>query len=208
MQLARHLPSYPRDVRYNSTAMEPMWDAIEESGIPLSFHIGSSGSLRGAGALGTSLTIALQPFRELWCMLTFAGILDRHPGMKVVFTEGGISWVPPALFDADKQYKAYETEMRPKLSHLPSHFWYRQCYSTFMNDPAGLKLVDEIGHEHMLWSVDYPHPEGNLGENISVMRTIFEQLPEDVARDVVGRNAARVWGLDLDAIAAEAGFGQ
>ena len=156
--------------------------------------------MRGRGALGTSLTAALQPFRELWCLLAFSGILERHPEMKVIFAEGGISWIPSALFDADKQYRAYETEMRPKLANLPSHYWYRQCYATFMNDPAGIKLVDEIGPEHMLWSTDYPHPEGNLGENMAVMRSIFGQLDETRARAIVGTNAAQVWNLDLDAI--------
>jgi predicted TIM-barrel fold metal-dependent hydrolase len=198
--VAMQLPSHPRDVRYNASAMEPLWDAIEESGIPVSFHIGASGTQRGAGALGTSVTAALQPFRELWCLLTFSGILERHPGMKVVFTEGGISWVPSALFDADKQYKAYATEVRPKLRELPSYFWHRQCYATFMNDPAGLRLTDLIGYDHMLWSVDYPHPEGNLGENVDVMRSIFQRLAEHEARAVVGGNAAKVWGLDLDAV--------
>ena len=37
---AMEIPSYPADVRYNSSKMAPMWDAIEESGIALSFHIG------------------------------------------------------------------------------------------------------------------------------------------------------------------------
>jgi predicted TIM-barrel fold metal-dependent hydrolase len=200
--VAMQLPSFPKDVRLNASAMEPVWDAIEESGIPVSFHIGASGSARGAGALGTAVTAALQPFRELWCLLAFSGILERHPAMKVVFTEGGISWVPAALFDADKQYKAYETEVRPKLAHLPSHYWHAQCYATFMNDPAGLKLMDDIGYEHALWSVDYPHPEGNLGENVEVMRSIFDRLDEPQARAVAGENAARVWNLDLEALRA------
>jgi predicted TIM-barrel fold metal-dependent hydrolase len=200
--VAMQLPSFPRDVRYNSSQMEPMWDAIEASGVPLSFHVGASTGLRGAGALGTSVTAALQPFRPLWCLLTFSGILDRHPTMKVVFTEGGISWVPSALFDADKQYKAYVTEVRPKLGHLPSYYWFRQCYATFINDPAGLKLADDIGFDHMLWSVDYPHPEGNLGESMAVMRSIFERLGERQATAVVGENAATIWNLDVDAIRA------
>ena len=200
--VSMQLPSYPHDVRYNASAMEPMWDAIEAGGVPVSFHIGGSSRYRGAGALGTSVTTALQPYRELWCMLAFSGILDRHPDMKVVFTEGGISWVPSALFDADKQYRAYETEMRPKLGHLPSYYWYRQCYATFMNDPAGVKLVDDIGFEHMMWSVDYPHPEGNLGENVEVMRSLFEQLGPTRAMAVAGGNAAQVWRLDLDALRA------
>lgn len=199
---AVQLPSHPRDVRYNASALDPMWDALEEAGLPLSFHIGASSGLRGRGALGTSVTAALQPFRELWCLLAFSGILERHPGLRVVFTEGGISWVPAALFDADKQYKAYATEMRPQLPELPSFYWYRQCHATFMNDPAGLKLVDEIGTDHMLWSVDYPHPEGNLGENVAVMRELFDRLGADRARAVVGGNAARLWDLDLAAIRA------
>jgi len=92
--------------------------------------------------------------------------------------------------------------VRPKLRELPSFYWFRQCYATFMNDPAGVRLADMIGYEHMLWSVDYPHPEGNLGENVDVMHSIFEHLPESQARAVVGGNAANVWGLDLDAISA------
>lgn len=198
--IAMQLPSFPKDVRYNASGMEPMWDAIEESGIPLSFHVGAGSSLRGAGALGTSVTAALQPFRELWCLLAFSGVLERHPEMKVIFTEGGISWVPSALFDADKQYKAYATEMRPRLGHLPSYYWYRQCYATFMNDPAGMKLVDEIGRDNILWSIDYPHPEGNLGETNAVLKSIYDQLGEDVARSIVGENAIRVWNLDTKKI--------
>ena len=179
-----------------------MWDAIEASGMPLSFHVGASTALRGAGALGTSLTVALQPFRELWCLLTFSGILERHPEMKVIFTEGGISWVPPALFDADKQYKAYSSEVRPKLAELPSYYWFRQCYSTFMNDPAGVKLADDMGIEHMLWSIDYPHPEGNLGETVEVMESLFNDLGESAAKAVVGGNATKIWDFPVDRILA------
>jgi predicted TIM-barrel fold metal-dependent hydrolase len=65
-----------------------------------------------------------------------------------------------------------------------------------------VKLVDEIGLEHMMWSVDYPHPEGNLGENVEVMRSLFEQLGPTRAMAVAGGNAAQVWRLDLDALRA------
>jgi predicted TIM-barrel fold metal-dependent hydrolase len=194
--IAMQLPSHPAGIRYNASEMEPMWDAIEESGIPLSFHIGATSGLRGAGALGTSVTTALQPFRELWCLLAFSGILERHPAMKIIFTEGGISWVPSALFDADKQYKAYSTEVRPKLAELPSHYWYQQCFATFINDPSGLKLIDDIGPEHALWSIDYPHPEGNLGESSTVLESIFDLLGDEGAQAVAGKNAMAVWNLN------------
>jgi predicted TIM-barrel fold metal-dependent hydrolase len=199
---AMQLPSYPKDIRYNASALDGMWAAIEEAGLPVSFHVGASTTGRGRGALGASVTTALQPFRELWCNLVFSGILERHPELKVVFTEGGISWVPAALFDADKQYKAFYTEIRPRLAEVPSFYWERQCFATFMNDPAGIKLVDEIGYEHMLWSVDYPHPEGNLGENVKVMKSIFDTLGEQRARAVVGGNAMKLWNLEGSKILA------
>ena len=64
----------PRLAMWNTTVrrMEPMWDAIEASGIPLSFHIGEFPNWRGAGALGTYLTSNFEPFRKLWALLTFS----------------------------------------------------------------------------------------------------------------------------------------
>src|SRR5207253_9143057 len=115
------------------------------------------------------------------------------PEMQVVFTEGGASWVASAIYDADKIYRAFERDMRPKLSHLPSYYWRRQCHATFMDDPPLLKLIDDIGVDNVLWSTDYPHVESVLGESGEIMRRIFETLGEEKAKKIVGGNAARVW---------------
>ena len=195
--VAMQIPSYPRAERvwYNGSKWDVMWDAIEESGIPLSFHIGENPNYRGRGALGTYLTTGFQPFRRLWSLLTFSGTLERHPEMNVIFTEGGISWVPACLYDADKTYRQFESEMKPQLAEMPSYYWYRQCYATFMDDPSGIKLLDDIGPEHALWSADYPHPESTLGESRGLVKSFFDALPEDQAKLVVGGNAARLWGI-------------
>src|SRR5688500_468535 len=69
------IPIAPPNVFYNSRSMEPMWDAIEESGIPLSFHVGEGHPSRGLGALGTNIMSQLQPYRRVWSLFTFSGIL-------------------------------------------------------------------------------------------------------------------------------------
>lgn len=193
---AMEIPSSPRNVFYNSSGMAPLWDAVEESGIPLSFHIGEFPDWKGAGALGTYLTSTFQPFRKLWALLTFSGVLERHPEMNVIFTEGGISWVPSAIYDADKTYRQFETEMRPKLAELPSFYWHRQCYAAFIDDPSGIKLIDDIGADKVLWSADYPHPESSLGESRELVKSFFDDLGEEKAKLVVGGNAARLYKLD------------
>ena len=115
--------------------------------------------------------------------------------MNVIFTEVGISSLPSALYDSDKTYRQFETEMRPKLAELPSYYWHRQCYAAFIDDPSGIKLLDDIGADKVLWSADYPHPESSLGESRLLVKSFFDQLGEEKAKLVVGGNAARLYGI-------------
>jgi predicted TIM-barrel fold metal-dependent hydrolase len=192
---AMEIPSMPPGVYYNSRAMEPMWDAIEESGYAISFHIGENIITKGAGALGTFQMQSFSPFRRLFGLLTFSGVLERHPGMKVIFTEGGIHWVPAALFDADRIYRDFESEMNPKLANLPSYYWWQNCYATFQEDPIGLELLHHIGPHKVLWASDYPHPESTLGYSARTVRDIFAAAGDEDGRKVVGGNAVEIWGL-------------
>jgi predicted TIM-barrel fold metal-dependent hydrolase len=191
---AMQIPSAPSELQYNRSAMEPLWDAIEERGIPLSLHVRGMPT-SGAGAFGADLTTSFQPFRRLLATFLFSGILERHPGLRLVFTEGGIGWVPGTLYDADKIYRQYGSGMTPKLANPPSYYWFRQCYSTFMDDPCGIELIDRMGADHAMWSLDYPHPEGVLGEAVALMKGYFETLGPEKAKLLVGGNAARVWGI-------------
>jgi predicted TIM-barrel fold metal-dependent hydrolase len=193
---AIEIPSLPPGVYYNASAMEPMWDAIEESGFPLSFHIGENVTTRGAGALGTFQIQTFAPFRRLFGLLTFSGIFERHPNLRVVFTEGGIHWVPAALFDADRIYRDFESEMRPKLANMPSYYWWQNCYATFQEDPVGMRLLDLIGPDRAIWASDYPHPESTLGFSAAVIRDIFDAAGDDDGKKIVGGTAVRLWNLN------------
>ncbi|MGE0385838.1 MAG: amidohydrolase family protein [Gammaproteobacteria bacterium] len=192
---AMELPSEPRDVYYNSAKFEPMWAAIAESGIPLSFHVGPYIQFRGAGSLGANMTRNFGPHRTLWALLTFAGIFERHPDLKVVFTEGGASWAASAVDDADKIYRAWGPDLNPQLPHPPSFYWRRNCFTTFMDDPSAILLADKIGVDNILWSLDYPHPEGVFAQGEELMRGFFEHLGEEKAKKIVGGNAKRLWSL-------------
>jgi predicted TIM-barrel fold metal-dependent hydrolase len=192
---AMEIPSEPRDIYYNSLRFDPMWAAIADSGIPLSIHVGPYIQYRGLGSLGANMTRNFGPHRPLWALLTFSGVFERHPRLRIVFTEGGASWAASAIDDADKVYRCYKPDLNPQLPHPPSFYWHRQCYATFMDDPTAIAMADKIGVDNVMWSGDYPHPEGVLGQSRNLVRSYFEQLGEEKARKVVGGNAARVWGL-------------
>ena len=192
---ALQMPSYPRGVRYNSMSMEPLWSAIEEAAIPLSFHVGAIIEFGGHGSLGANLTRNLSPFRPLLGQLMFAGIFERHPELKVVFTEGGAGWVAQTLWDMDMICREYYSELNPKLARLPSFYWHRQCYATFMSDPVALQCIDRIGEDNIMWSLDFPHAEGCHGYAGEVAQEIYETLGHDRAKKVLGGTAAKLWGL-------------
>lgn len=193
---AIEIPSAPKNVPYNSSKMEPLWAAIAESGVPVMFHVGAYLEFRGQGAVGANLTKNLGPYRPLWSLLAFSGILERHPDLKIVFCEGGFGWVPWTLQDADRIYQVYETEMKPKLQHLPSYYFRRQCYAAIMRDDVGLRLARDYDlADNMLWSSDYPHGESIFGQSRSEVRKIFDILSEKDAKKVVGATAAKLWNV-------------
>jgi predicted TIM-barrel fold metal-dependent hydrolase len=193
---AIEIPSAPKNVPYNSSKMEPLWAAIAESGIPVMFHIGAYLEFRGAGAIGANLTKNLGPYRPLWSLLAFSGILERYPDLKVVFCEGGFGWVPWTLQDADRVYQVYETEMKPKLQHLPSYYFRRQCYAAIMQDDVGLQQARDYDLvDNLLWSCDYPHGESVFGSSRSEIQKIFQVLGDEGATKVVGTNAAKLWNI-------------
>jgi predicted TIM-barrel fold metal-dependent hydrolase len=189
------MPGALRGAAYGQPAMEPLWAAVEESGLVAAFHTSETPEDNGPGGLGTFLTHTSQPFRKLWGHLVFSGIFERHPGVRVLFAEGGISWVPSALDHADRIHRDFAAYLNPRLPRPPSEYWFRQCYATFMDDPRGIEQVDHIGFDHILWSSDYPHPEGTRGRTGEIIARLRAELG-DRAQAVLGGNAAKLLGLD------------
>jgi predicted TIM-barrel fold metal-dependent hydrolase len=63
------------------------------------------------------------------------------------------------------------------------------------------ELRHAIGLKNMMWGSDYPHPEGTWPLTGAQMRESFRGLPEGDVADMLGGNAARFYGFDVDALA-------
>lgn len=187
------LPSKRNDLAYNDDRFEPLWSAIEQSGMPLSLHVAPTLVHWGSGAIGANIVNNLSPFRGIYPIFVFSGILERHPQLRLVLTEGGISWVASTLYDMDLVYERFNTFLRPRLGIAPSEIWRRQCYATFQDDPVGLAALDHIGVKNVLWAADYPHPEGTYPRTQEIVADQFAGLPEDQVEAIVGGNARAIW---------------
>jgi predicted TIM-barrel fold metal-dependent hydrolase len=182
-------------IQYSDPKLDPLWEAIAASGIPLCFHIGEAIPTAAPGAAGTFVLTQMQGFRHIWGQLTFGGVFDRFPGLRVVFVEGGICWVASMIHDADMIYNSFPTVMNPKLAHPPSWYWFNHCYATFMTDPAGLELLHRIGADRVMWSSDYPHQESTFGYTRSAIQAVFDATSVENAQLILGKTALEVFRM-------------
>jgi hypothetical protein len=56
------------------------------------------------------------------------------------------------------------------------------------------------GVDHVMWGSDYPHLEGTSPFTAESLRFTFAGIDRGDVRLVLGENAARVYGFDLDAL--------
>ena len=84
---------------------EPVWAAAAETGLPINLHANPRGGSRqlGVGVAGVEqrnqslmrvVNFPMGPMAELMSAVVFAGICDRHPGLRFVLEEAGVGWVP------------------------------------------------------------------------------------------------------------------
>ena len=187
-----------RPIDYSSTAMDGVWEAIEETGLPVSHHIGENPPATPSefNSLEITMLQSVAPFRDAFGKYVLGGILDRHPGVRVGWFEGGINWVPSAIQDAQHIAASFQHLANLEVQHDPQHYWDEHMSASFMVDPLGLDLVDRIGVDRVMWSTDFPHNESTYGYSTESLAAVVDAVGTDDAAAVVGGNVRRFLGLD------------
>ena len=187
-----------RPIDYASSALDGVWEAIEESGLPVSHHIGEnppSAPIEFNGLAGAML-VSVSPFRDTFGRYVFGGILDRHPGLRIGWFEAGINWVPSTIQDAQHIAASFHHMSNLELQHDPQHYWDQHMMASFMVDPLGLDLIDRIGADRVMWSTDFPHNESTYGYTGASLASVVEAVGPAAAASIVEGNAKRFLGID------------
>lgn len=185
-------PETGEKIDYTATRMTGVWEAIEESGLPVSHHIGESvGAPAEFNRMSISFMHSVAPFRDMFARYIFGGILDRHPSLQVGWFEGGINWVASAMQDAEHTAASYWHMDNLKLKHEPHYYWRQHMCASFMLDPLGLEMIDRLGADKIMWSSDYPHIESTFGFSRNSLNHVVKVVGRERAPAVVGGNVAR-----------------
>jgi predicted TIM-barrel fold metal-dependent hydrolase len=191
---------------------DPVWRACEERGLVVSAHAGSHSPDYGEYPASLSMWLMETSWfshRPLWTFI-MSGIFDRFPALRLVLAEQGSGWIRDALNTMDAF--AYQIangnvgELRflePQvLERRPSEYWESNCAvaASFLHRDDCARR-ERIGVDHIMWGSDYPHMEGTFPFSREAMQMTFEGVPHEEVAMMLGRNAARIYGFDLDALA-------
>jgi len=187
-----------RPIDYSSTAMDAVWDVIEASGVPVSHHIGESppATPNEFNPVAIGMLQSVAPFRDCFGKYVLGGILDRHPGLRIGWFEGGINWVPSAIQDAQHIRASFDHIADVRMEHDPQHYWDEHMVASFMVDPLGLELIDRVGVDRAMWSTDFPHNESTYGYSTESLASVVDAVGVEAAVPIVGGNIRRFLGLD------------
>jgi predicted TIM-barrel fold metal-dependent hydrolase len=192
---------------------DELWSVCEELEVPVNCHGGGAGPRTGDTPVDDMFFLLdlrwwdISRFRDL----ILGGVLARHPGLKVVFTESGIGWIPQELRKMDQLVDsmrstaygsgvAYDAKSAiDDLTLRPSEYWHRQCYAgaTFVH-PTEIAIRDKIGVDKILWGSDYPHVEASYPFSMAAVCTAFQDVPVVDTERMLAGNAATLYGFDLD----------
>ena len=187
---------------YNLAMFDPLWALIEETGLPITFHVSTGRDPRASkgdgGAVINYVSHSLAPTIEPMANLCGSGVLERFPKIKFATIEAGIGWVPWALQAMDEAYLKHHMWVRPKLQGLPSDYYRAHGFASFQEDPPGLDLAEKYGlADNFLWANDYPHHEGTWPHSAEAIERTMSGLSDDSRAKVLGLNAARLFGIDV-----------
>lgn len=191
---------------------EPLWAAAEEAGLPLNFH-GGIGEPPVGNDERIPFTVRLRlsayeftfyAHRPFWYLI-WSGVLEKHPHLRLIFTESHTDWVLPTLAQMDHswEHSMLDDSIRDIVKMKPSAYYRRQIWiGSSLLSRAEVENRQEIGVDKMMFGVDFPHPEGCWGMTRQYLQATVGKtdITEDEVRRLLGLNAANVYGFDVEAL--------
>jgi uncharacterized protein len=198
------IPVFPSQLGfadYHDSRYDPLWAAIQEVDLPLCCHIGMNALFDDLAARdptpGRAICVPIIALStaEALGMWILGGVFERFPHLRLVFVEPGIGWVAWWLDQVDAM-TVRDGYVYPALKELPSEYFRRNVYLTFMDEARGIHIARErFGVENIMWASDYPHPPTTWPNSRARLDAQLAGLSPDEQALISGGNAARVWRL-------------
>lgn len=178
-----------------------LYAILQERNKPLAFHAGYHWQDPSLATVNRFLGMHALGF--VWCNMVHMtnwilnGLPERFPGLKTVWVESGLAWVPFLMQRLDDQFLMRQSEA-PLLKRMPSDYMRENCWYTTqpmeISHPKALQNTLEMinAKTQLLFASDWPHFDFDLPQMICDLPF----LDEESKRNILGLNAARLFNLE------------
>jgi predicted TIM-barrel fold metal-dependent hydrolase len=196
------LPPYLGLPSIHSGHWDPFFLACEETRTVLCMHIGSGTKTPSTSPDAPDAVGATIIFGNSVASLTdflYSGVLHRYPGLKLMYAEAQIGWVPYLLERIDDVWETHRgwSHSQDNCPEPPSTYYRRQVTSCFFKDHVGIEMLDRVGIDNVVFESDYPHQDSTWPHTRRAAAEQFGHLPQDVINKIARNNAIDLLGLSL-----------
>lgn len=180
------------DLELGAAELAPFWAAAEELGAVVFIHPFGTTLGKRLNAYYLSNVIG-QPLETTIALshLIFGGVLDRHPGLKIVAAHGG-GYLPSYCGRSNHAHDV-RPEARARAPQRPVDYLRRIWFDTLVYEPQALRhLIDVVGVSQLVVGTDYPFDMGH--DNPRGLLDATPGLTDTDRAAILGGNALSLLG--------------
>lgn len=189
------LPTAVRGQSLADPSLTPVFEAIDETGLPVFFHPQPntiSHTFRGDEQfLNPVIVFPIETTVQL-TRLIFAGFFDRHDFPVLIAHLGGA--LPYLVGRLDRGHRLFRTEASDPPQNRIADYLRSFYYDTIGFHPPAIELVGKtIGFDRMLFGSDYPFGMEDIQSSLTDLERV--SISTDEASQIMGDGAADLFGV-------------
>ena len=201
------IPTRIKDSGYYESKYEPMWAALEETGMIVNVHTSATQGVARTHYEGPreiepkkqSLGFANKqaPAQQFLGNLILSGVFDRYPKLKVVCAEFDVGWVANLVQQVDYWFgRASTFDAERNINKLPpSEYFKKNAFFTYQDDRAGVLTTSVYGTDNFLWASDFPHGVTTWPFSKETVDRNCEGIDPVIKKKINRENTAKLYGL-------------
>ena len=195
---------------------DPVLKSAADNELVVCMHVGSSSQLpRISPDAPVLANMSWGAVRTAGAMLEwlFSGKFQQIPKLKIALSEGSIGWIPYVLqraeqvlsiqkywagrgveFDPAGGTKGMGTAPGVDLNEIDIWNDYRQhIFGCFIDDAAGIGLLDMVGEDNIMIETDYPHSDSTWPGSLKLAKSRLGHLPVETQYKILRGNAEKLF---------------
>jgi aminocarboxymuconate-semialdehyde decarboxylase len=182
------------DMTLDDSGLDPIWHALQAHDLVIFVHPHHASALSELGGFGHGLPVALGfPFETSIALtrLTFAGVLERYPALRMLAAHGG-GTIPFLAGRANAGWQS-DPQARTRLQSPPGDSFRRLYLDAVVYHERALRTtVDLVGAEHVSFGTDHPFSVADPQANLDAIAALAEP---DVQELVLSASARQLFRL-------------